>query len=84
MTWLIVKTNEQEANEIYRGDKRFIIRSDKDVINKGDNMSFQVMKQGKPVYHLINKRLYEVTAIYDYLTAPIEKGYQFVGFKVAK
>ena len=37
MTWLIVKTNEKEANEILKGDKRFFIRSDRDVINKGDN-----------------------------------------------
>lgn len=81
MTWLIVKTNEKEANEILNGNKRFFIRSDRDVINKGDNITFQLMRNGKSVYHPVGKKLYEVTGTYDYLTAPVQKGWQLICFR---
>lgn len=84
MTYYTIKTNETEAYEILNGDKRYIIRSDKDAVKAGDIIRFQLMKNQKPVYHQISRVPYVVTIVEDYLTAPIAKGCKLVSFKVAR
>ena len=84
MTQYTIKTNEDEVKAILNGEKRYIIRSEKDAIKKGDEIRFQLMKQQKPVYHQISKFKYVVTIVDDYLTAPIAKGCKLISFKVAR
>ena len=84
MTQYIIKTNEKEAYQILNGDKRYIIRSDKEVIKAGDTIHFQLIKNQKPVYHQVSRVPYVVTIVDDYLTAPIARGCKLVSFKVAR
>ena len=84
MTEYTFKTNMNEVDEILSGNKRYVIRSDKEAIKKGDIIRFQLIKSMKPVHHLITKRKYIVTMVDDYLTAPIPKGCKLVCFKVAE
>lgn len=81
MTQYTIKTNPSEADDIYRDIKRYVIRSEKDVIKRGDIIRFQVMKERKPVYHQIAKRTYEVTMVADHMTAPITRGCKLISFK---
>ena len=83
MTQYTIKTHDKEVQDILTGSKRYIIRSDKDAIKKGDMIKFQLMKQQKPVYHQISKKTYEVTLVDDYLTAPITRGAKLVSFREA-
>ena len=81
MTIRTIKTNDAEANKILKGDIRFIFRSDKDRYTEGDGIEFRVIKNNKEVLHRINSRKYVVTAVMDWTQAPVERGYQFIGFK---
>lgn len=81
MTIRTIKTNEFEANNILKGKIRFIFRSDRDCFKEGDGIEFRVIKNRKEVLHRINSRKYVVTAVMDCMTAPINKGYKFIGFK---
>lgn len=83
MTQYTIKTHEKEVQDILAGAKRYIIRSEKDAIKKGDILKFQLMKQQKPVYHQISKKTYKVTLVDDYLTAPIARGVKLVSFREA-
>ena len=84
MTQYTIKTNEAESGEILNGNKRYIIRSDKDAIKAGDLIRFQLIKNMKPVYHQVSRVPYVVTMVDDYLTAPIAKGHKLVSFRVAR
>lgn len=84
MTQYTIKTNEAEAGDILTGNKRYIIRSDKDAIKAGDLIRFQLIKNMKPVYHQVSRVPYVVTIVDDYLTAPIAKGHKLVSFRVAR
>ena len=81
MTIRTVKTSEQESAEFHSGRKMFFIRSDKEVWNIGDIISFMVYKDRKPVLHHGEDRTYVVTGTYDRGTAPLETGYQIVSFR---
>lgn len=81
MTTYTIKTNEAEVGSLLDGSKRYIIRSDKDAIKKGDIIRFQLIKSQKAVYHQISKKAYEVTMVDDYMTAPIARGCKLVSFK---
>lgn len=82
MTEYTMMTNEKEVAQILAGDKRYIIRSDKDAIKAGDRIKFQLIRNQKKVYHQISRKTYVVTMVDDYLTAPIAKGCKLVSFKV--
>ena len=66
MTTVRVPTNEREANEIVKGDRRFIIRTEKLNIKKGDVLEFQLYKNMKPALNQINSRKYLVTIVEDW------------------
>lgn len=76
-----IKANENEAKAIHAGDKRFILRSDKDVFNKGDVINFMVYRNEKPLLHRGENKSYVVTDTYDRGTAPLEKGFQLISFR---
>lgn len=81
MTQYTIKTTEQEADRILSGDQPFIIRSRREYYFKGDKITFLMVKNGKPVYHKIGVKTYEVTTVLDHEQAPIEKGWRLVAFK---
>lgn len=81
MTQYTIKVGEDEANRILNGDQRFIIRGDKRLYFKGDRITFLMIKNQKPSYHKISARTYAVTTVFDHESAPIEKGWRFVGFR---
>lgn len=81
MTQYTIKTNESEVINLLDGSKRYIIRSDKDAMKKGDVIRFQLIKERKPVYHQISKRTYIVTMVDDFMTAPITRGCKLISFK---
>lgn len=76
-----IKVNESEAKTIHSGDKRFILRSDKDVFNKGDVINFMVYKNARPLMNRGESRSYVVTNTYDRGTAPLESGFQLISFR---
>ena len=81
MTQYTIKTNEEEADRILKGEQPFVIRSRREYYFKGDRITFLMVKNGRPVWHPIDKKTYEVTVVLDHETAPIEKGYRLVAFK---
>lgn len=76
-----IKTNEKEANHIADNKLRYIIRSADERFRVGEVFNFLCYKNGKPVPHRGNKFGYVITIIQDYHLAPIEKGYQIIGFR---
>lgn len=81
MTFYTIKTSETEADQILKGDKRFIIRDRRSYFSKGDHITFLAVKDGKPISHKVGIKTYEVTDVYDHMSAPIEKGYKLISFK---
>ena len=80
MTQITMKTNEKEANEVWTGKRRHIIRSKKDAPKEGEWMKFQLYKDRRPVYHQVSKKTFLVTIVEDYLTAPIAKDAVLISF----
>lgn len=76
-----IKVNENEAKMIHTGDKRFILRSDKDVFNTGDVINFMVYRDKRPLLNKGENKSYVVTNTYDRGTAPLEKGFQLIAFR---
>ena len=76
-----IRSNEQECDQIADGKLSFIIRSDRDHFQVNDIFNFLCYKNGKPVPHRNNKFGYIITVIKDHYNAPVEKGYQLIGFR---
>ena len=81
MTEYMIVSNSEEINDIFRGDKRYVIRPHKDVMKKGDCIRFRLFKNQKEIYHQINRKTYEVTKIEDWTIAPIHKYWKIISFK---
>lgn len=81
MTQYTIKTHEKEADRILNGEQPFVIRSRKEYFFKGDKITFLMIKDGKPVWHKIGGKTYEVTTVLDHENAPIERGYRLVAFR---
>lgn len=81
MTEYMIVSNSEEINDIFRGDKRYIIRPHKDVMKKGDRIRFRLFKNQKEIYHQINRKTYEVTKVEDWTIAPIHKYWKIISFK---
>ena len=47
MTEYMIVSNSEEINDIFRGDKRYVIRPHKDVMKKGDRIRFRLFKNQK-------------------------------------
>ena len=83
MTMRTYATTEEEAKDIIDGDKRFIFRTQKQFVKKGDVIGFRVVKSGKPVRNSIDARRYIVTSVSDAHHAPIDPGIILIGFREA-
>ena len=77
----IVCTNDIEADQIYRGDKTYFIRSDKELFEEGYAIKFQNYRQMKPVYHPISKKKYVVSMVDNFQTAPVARWFQLVSVR---
>lgn len=75
-----IDTNVLEANRIVEEKALFIFRNEKNKLQDGDMIQFRVVKNRKVIPHEINTRQYAVTAVMNHYNAPVEKGYQFIGF----
>lgn len=75
-----LRTNPTEEREICEEHLRYVIRSEKQLFNKGDVIHFQLYKQQKPVRSRMDTKAFIVTSVKDYLQAPISKGHQLIGF----
>ena len=71
MTEITIYTNSDEVNDVYENLKRYLIRSDKIKVKKGDVINLRLIKNQKEVYHQINRKKYLVTKVEDYKDVPI-------------
>lgn len=76
-----VKSNVQECDQIADGKLSFVIRSSKENYRVNEVFNFLCYKDGKPVPHRNNKYGYVITVIKDHFNAPVEEGYQIIGFR---
>jgi len=81
MTVRTIRTTKIEADHIINNQLHHIFRSNKERIRAGDTIQFLVYKDGKPVAHSINSRAYVVTIVQDDGLAPVQAGWQAVGFR---
>lgn len=81
MTVRTIKTSRAEADHIMGDKLHHIFRSNKERIKAGDIIQFLVYKDGKPVAHRINGRSFVVTIVQDCGLAPVQAGWQAVGFR---
>ena len=68
MTTVRVPTNQREVDEIVKGDRRHIVRTEKLNIKKGDVIEFQLYRSAQPVLGQINSRKYLATIVEDWKT----------------
>ena len=81
MTEYMIRVGEPEAERIYSGDQRFIVRADRMIVFKGDTISFQTYKNTKPIYHPVNRKKFKVSYIADSNEMPVVNGARFIGFR---
>ncbi len=80
MTHYTIKTTLKEADEIAKGMKNFVFRSEKMPYGFGDEISFQVYKDGGFLTgHALDRKKFVIT--YVSTDAPIERGFKVLGFK---
>ena len=79
MTQYILKTTMQEADDISKGEKSFVFRSDKYPYGYGDEITFQVYNGQQMKRHALEKMKFRIT--YVSADAPIDKGFKVIGFK---
>ena len=80
---MIIKTidiNPLEANQIFSGKRMFMFRNSSNRYYDGDVIQFRVIKNRRTIPHEINSRRYVITTVMNHDNAPVEDGYQFVGF----
>lgn len=81
MTVRTIKTTKAEADRIIENKVHHIFRSANERIRAGDVIQFLAYKDGKPVTHKINSKGYIVTIVQDSGLAPVQDGWQAVGFR---
>lgn len=81
MTTYILMTTENEADDIAEARKSFVFRDERYNFRIGDEISFQVIKAGRKVFHDIERMRFLVSYVTD--RAPLESGYKAVGFRRA-
>lgn len=78
-----IKTNEAEAEKILTNKVRFVFRNINEPYKVGDIIQFLVFKNRRPVLSKLNSKKYVVTAVMDNNDAPVNEGFQFIGFREA-
>lgn len=81
MTIKTIRTNPKEEKEICEEHLRYVIRTDKQLFNKGDYIQFQLYREQKPVRSRMDSKAFIVTSVKDCMQAPITKGHQLIGFR---
>ena len=81
MTIKTIKTNEAEAQKIIENKVTFIFRDEREWFREGDILEFRVVRNMKTIVHKIDGQSFIVTAVMNWVDAPIERGYQFIGFR---
>ena len=79
MTEYKIKTTLEEADDIAKGDKNFILRDTKYKFKKDDEITFEAYKAHRPTRHPVENQKFRVT--YVSAEAPIEHGWMIVGFR---
>ena len=78
---MVIRTlgaTKEEAARFHAGEQSFLIRSEKEVWNKGDHFNLQVFDGQRRIMHRGEDRLYVVTATYDSRTMPVCPGFQII------
>ena len=81
MTVRTIKTTKTEADHIMGNKLHHVFRSNKEHIRAGDVIQFLAYKDGKPLVHSINGKSFVVTIVQDCGLAPVQDGWQAVGFR---
>ena len=79
MTTYMIRTNKHEADQIIRGNKMYVLRTDNIDYMLGDLFSFLVIENKKPISHPITDYKYMISAIDR--GDPIRDGIVLIGFK---
>jgi len=79
MTTYTIRTNRYEAEQIMRGNKMYVLRSDKVDYKLGGVAEFLVIEDTKPVKHAIEDSRYIISSIER--GDPIRDGIVLLGIK---
>lgn len=79
MTTYTIRTNKYEAEQIVRGNKMYVLRSDNIEYRIGGIVNFLVIEGKKPVPHDIDTNKYMITTIER--GDPIRDGVVLLGIK---
>lgn len=79
MTTYTIRTNRYEAEQIMRGNKMYVLRSDKVDYKLGGVTEFLVIEDAKPVKHAIEDSRYIISSIER--GDPIRDGIVLLGIK---
>lgn len=79
MTTYTIRTNKYEAEQIMRGNKMYVLRSDKVDYKLGGVAEFLVIEDTKPVKHAIEDNRYIISSIER--GDPIRDGIVLLGIK---
>lgn len=80
MTTYTIRTNRYEAEQIMRGNKMYVLRSDKVDYKLGGVAEFLVIEDTKPVKHAIEEQQYIISSIER--GDPIRDGVVLLGVKL--
>lgn len=81
MTIQIIKTTKKELKQIREENKRIIVRGTKEHYKAGNIINFMACEDG--VSEEPDNTPYRINTVLTWNSAPIEKGYQIIGFEEA-
>lgn len=81
MTIRTIKSSIEESTLRYQGKVQGSFRSDREKYNVNDLVQFIAYKNKKPVEHKDNYLTYVITEVKDSSQAPLEKGWQYIGYR---
>lgn len=84
---MVIRTlgaTEEEAARFHAGEQSFLIRSEKEVWNKGDCFNLQVFRNKRRIMNKGEDILYVVTGAYDSRTVPLLPGFQVIASRRVK
>ncbi len=79
MTTYTIRTNKYEAEQITRGNKMYVLRSDRVEYRLGGVANFLVIEDSKPVKHAIEDNRYIISSMER--GDPIRDGVVLLGIK---
>ena len=79
MITYMIRTNKHEADQILRGNKMYVLRSDNADYGLGDVFDFLVIENKKPIKHPLTEQKYMISAVDR--GDPVRDGIVLIGFK---